>query len=239
MQSFKKLTIIGTSHISIESIKTIKNFIKNEKPDIIALELDSSRLLSLVSKKQKKANPFKLGFKPYLINVVGAYIEKKLGKVVGVSPGSEMKIAIRLAKKNKLRIAVIDQDIAMTLKKLSKEITLKEKLRLVSEIITAPFKKRKLLIKKLNLKNSDLGKFDLRKVPSKEFINKIMKEVKKNYPNVYRILVEERNYVMAKNLKYLMHLYPNKKILAIVGAGHEQGIFKEIKSTKNISNQIN
>ena len=38
---------------------------------------------------------------------------------------------------------------------------------------------------------------------------------------------------MAKRLNKLMYVHPDKKILAIVGAGHEEGIIEELKWMKN------
>ena len=56
-----------------------------------------------------------------------------------------------------------------------------------------------------------------------------MEKVRKRYPNVYKVLIEERNHVMAKNLKKIIENNKDKKILAIVGAGHEEEILKLIK----------
>ena len=67
------------------------------------------------------------------------------------------------------------------------------------------------------------------KVPSKKIINELVEKVRKRYPNVYKVLIEERNHVMAKNLKKIIENNKDKKILAIVGAGHEEEILKLIK----------
>lgn len=219
MQSFQNLTVIGTSHISIESVKEVAFFIENEKPGIIALELDAPRLQSLMSKGRTSPNLFKMGIGPYLMNIIGAYAEKKLGQIVGVKPGTEMKTAVKLAKKHNLKIAVIDRDISITLRRLSKKLTFKEKLKFVWEIISSPFRKKPEFVKEL----------DLRKVPSEKLIATLMKKVKKDYPNFYLVLVEERNQLMANNLKALMRLNPDKKVLAIVGAGHEKEIIQLVK----------
>ena len=40
---------------------------------------------------------------------------------------------------------------------------------------------------------------------------------------------EERNDVMANNLAQLITKYPNEKILAVIGAGHEEEMMKLIK----------
>jgi pheromone shutdown-related protein TraB len=220
MKSSDNISIIGTSHISIQSINEVKKFIETKKPDIIALELDRQRLIALLSKKRQSPNIFKMGVKAFLINVFGAYLQKKLGKIVGVAPGSEMKTAVKLAKKHKLKIAVIDQNIKITLRKLAKSFTWREKLRFLKDLITSPFNKQKRKLAK---------SLDLRKVPPKKIIKKLMKTLKKDYPNVHNVLVDERNKIMANNLKVLMHFNPGKKILAIVGAGHEEGLKKLVK----------
>lgn len=222
MSKYQNLTIIGTSHIARESVnKVIKEF-KRINPEIVALELDAPRLKGLLSNKRGKLTGLReLGFFGFLINLVGSYFEKVLGKITGISPGTEMKTAYRLALKNNAKIALIDQPINITLKRLTSQITRKEKISLLKEFLFFPFMRKKQII------------FDLNKVPSQEIINKLMKETKKNYPTVYRILVTERNNVMAKNLYKLITLYPDKKIMAIIGAGHEKEIICQIKSIKN------
>jgi len=69
-------------------------------------------------------------------------------------------------------------------------------------------------------------------------VDKLIKEVKKRYPNLYRVLIEERNQIMASNLYELMSLNPDKKILAVVGAGHEKDIIKIIKEIKPQKQEI-
>ena len=55
----------------------------------------------------------------------------------------------------------------------------------------------------------------------------MIKEVKKRYPSIYKTLILERNVFMAQQLSNL--LKTNKKILAIVGAGHEDDLVKLLK----------
>lgn len=216
----ENLKIIGTSHIARQSLEDVRRAIEENKPDIIALELDQKRYFALMSKNRKRAGLrqiFKIGVKGYVFSLVGAWAEKKLGEIVDVEPGSEMKLAIRLAKENKLKIAFIDQDIEITLKKLSKSLTWREKWNFVADL----FKGAVLRKKEID--------FDLTKVPEEKLIEKMVKKVEKRYPNIYRVLIKERNEVMALNLKTLMQKNQNEKILAIVGAGHEKEIADLIK----------
>ncbi len=217
MHTIQNLIIVGTSHIAIESIQEVTKAIVELKPDIIALELDLKRFKRLISGKEHKVKLSDIRQKGFLINLIGAYIERYLGKKVGVMPGAEMKEAIRLAKEDKIKIALIDQDISITLRKLKENFTWREKLRLVKTILTAPFATQST--KKIKL--------DLTKVPEQKLINQLTLQVKKEYPSIYKVLIEERNEIMASKLITLMH--ENKKVLAIVGAGHVSGMERIIK----------
>jgi len=224
---YKNLTIIGTSHIAKQSLEDVKSFVEKESPDILALELDKKRYFALthdVKRRVRIADIKRIGLKGFLFNVVGAWIEKKLGKMVGVKPGAEMITAISLAKKHKLRLALIDQDIELTLKRISKELTLRERLNFIVDILKGVF------FGKTELKKLGIKQIDLTKVPPKTLIKKLTGMMKKRYPGLYLVLVEERNRVMASNLKQLIERFPAKKILAIVGAGHEEELMDMVKS---------
>ncbi|MBT6995090.1 conjugal transfer protein TraB [Candidatus Woesearchaeota archaeon] len=217
---YNGLTIIGTSHISKQSVNDVKEHILIEKPEIIAIELDKIRLYSLLNKKKKlKSVDFrKIGFTGLIFNFIGAYIEKKLGKLVDTKPGSEMLAAIKLARQEKIPISLIDQDIRITLKKITKNITWKEKFRFLKD----------LFFSKQNKK--ELKKVDLSKVPSEKIIEELTKEFKKRYPTLYKVLVTERNQIMAKNLNKLIINNKDKKILAVIGAGHKRDIEKLLEN---------
>ncbi len=217
--NYKNLTIIGTSHIAKQSLEDVEKEIEVKKPDVIALELDRRRLYSLLKKpgRMRIYDIKRVGLKGFIFSLIGAWAEKKLGKIVGVAPGSEMKKAVRLARKHNIKIALIDQDIEITLKRFSKSLTWKEKWNFIGDIVKAFFARKKVI------------EFDLTKVPSKKVIKKLVGKVKERYPNIYKVLIVERNYVMAENLRKIMEAYPDKKILAVIGAGHEDDILELIK----------
>jgi pheromone shutdown-related protein TraB len=219
------LTIIGTSHIAKESLKEVRDAINTGKYDIIALELDQLRLRAMLSRKKQSRSVrdvFKVGVKGYLFSLFGAWAERKLGSMVGMKPGAEMLTAYRLARKKKLKIALIDQRIDITLKRFSKALTWKEKWNFVVDVVKGFFKRPQL-------------EFDLRTVPSKQVITKLIRKVKKRYPNFYKVLVEDRNRVMAQNLSKIITRYPDKRVLAIVGAGHEDDIMRMVEEEPRIS----
>jgi len=213
--------IIGTSHIAKQSAQEIKQFILEEKPQLVALELDAQRAYALLHEQKNKislAAMGQIGLKGYLFAKIGQIVQQKLGKMVGMTPGSEMKTALKLAGEQKIEIALIDQPIQITLKRFSKSLTWKEKGRFLLDLIGGIFNSKK------QMKELGVEKWDLQKVPSKEVIAKLVQEMKKKYPSIYRTLVEERNKYMVKKLVQILRQNPEQKILVVVGAGHEEGM---------------
>ena len=221
MLTFQNLRLIGTSHIAKQSLADVQSAFNEKIPKIVAIELDKNRLAALVSKQ--KHHPSirdiaKVGINGWFFAVIAGWAEKKLGKMVGVAPGSEMLLAVKLAQMHKCTLALIDQDIAITLKRLSAQITWKEKWKFVGDILKAPFSRKKV-------------PFDLRTVPGASLVKSLTTEMKKSYPNVYRVLVEERNHLMAARLAKLIQQHPDDSILALVGAGHEREILRMVEKS--------
>jgi len=218
MLKYKNLTILGTSHIAKSSLNEIEAVFQKENPSLVAIELDRNRLYSLLSDKKPSYSPAMirhLGLKGYLFALIGGLIQQKLGDIVGIKPGSDMLRAVQLAQKNNKKLALIDRDIQVTLARLSKTISWKEKVHFFIDIFSAPFSKK--------------VKIDLTKVPEKELVKKLLRIMKKRYPGTYTVLVEERNVFMALKLRALMENYPGDKILAVIGAGHEDDLLALIK----------
>ena len=133
----KNITIIGTSHIAKESVEAVKKYIEEKKTDIVAVELDKKRFYGLVKKKKSRirfSDLRRIGVKGYLFALIGAYVSKKLGEIVKSMPGDEMLAAIKPAKKNNMKIVLIDRDIEITLARFSRFLTWKEKWRFVVDL---------------------------------------------------------------------------------------------------------
>ena len=217
MLKIDNLTLIGTSHISPQSVKQVRNAILEIEPVIVAIELDKGRFLALMGKKKKitMKDVRALGVKGFLFMMVGAWVEEKLGKMVGTKPGDDMKAGIRAAAKVKAKIALIDQEIQITLKNFFKEFTFKEKMKVLWDVTGG-----------LIFRKKEIQGFDLRSVPGDEMIEKLLDMVKERYPSFYKTLIADRNKVMSKKLKRIMKENPDSEIVAVVGAGHVKGMKK-------------
>lgn len=214
----ERYILVGTSHVSKESKEIIKKTFSDFKPDIIAIELDKQRYHALISKQKPSLNPsiiFKIGLLGYIFSSVGRIMQNKVGKITGMDPGEEMLLGANLAKNNKLMLSLIDQNIQVTLKNMSKKVTFKERLKLLKDLIIP--KKKKI-------------KIDISKIPKDQLIMSLLEEMKTSYPGLYESLVEDRNKYMARQVFSLLNQFPDKKILVIIGAGHKEGMKKHILS---------
>jgi len=173
------IILLGTSHISPESIKNIKKAINEEKPDCVAVELDPMRFRALTSRQG--TNP------PGLFLKIFSWLQKELGKMTGISPGAEMMSAVRLSRKHKLATYLIDQNFAITVRDLQK-ISLAEKLKLFFTMILGCFGSRKI---------------DLKKVPPKKVVEEAIFYLEKHFPQLHRILLVKRNIYMAAAIREL------------------------------------
>jgi pheromone shutdown-related protein TraB len=218
MHHYKNLTIIGTSHIAEKSVLEIERVFYALNPDIVAVELDRNRLEALLHKERPSYSPRligRIGVTGYVFAVLGSILQRKLGDLVGVSPGSDMLKACLLARDNQKKLALIDQDVQVTLKRLSGIFTFREKMRMLFDVFRSPFSKKL----RINIKD----------VPEKELIAQLLKILKERYPGLYRAIIDERNQFMASKIAGILKNHADSSMLVVVGAGHEEELSALIK----------
>lgn len=193
-----------------------------EKPNAIAVELDRTRFYAMQNPRRPSfEDALKFGRRG-LVQYILAKVEEKLGEEFGMMPGGEMKEAIALAQRFGIPLAVIDENISIITAKMLKA-PLREKIMLLLESLAVflPF------------------------LPSREEASNLMDEYKfmmlqfkRRYPYLFHVLVEERNEIMAHNLKAIVDDLKRMgikkpKIVAIVGLGHKKGIERILNSYKD------
>ena len=116
----KEIILIGTAHVSRESVLLVEAVIADEKPETVCIELCSSRYQALRQKdrwrdmdiikviKDKKA--FLL-----LSNLLLASFQKRIARKMDVQPGAEMLKAVECADAVGAEICLADRDIRTTL----------------------------------------------------------------------------------------------------------------------------
>ena len=223
----RKLIVLGTAHISKESIEDVKRLIKKEKPNMIAVELCKSRYDVLHNSGRWKDLDIIQVIKEkkiYLLmsSMILSAFQKKIGKTTGIKPGEELLTAIKISKREKLRLELVDRDIQITLKRAWQKVGYFGKTLLISELLAS-----------LVFSEPPDSK-QIEKMKEKDILDGIFKNLPPKYYKIKEVLVDERDQYLAQKIKSaLRKLKKNEKLLAIVGAGHLKGIQENL--TQNIS----
>ena len=223
----ENLTIIGTAHVSKESVDEVKQAICEQHPDVVAIELDKKRYIQL----KKRMNGIeeddtisvtqiikdnKVGL--FFTSAVLSYMQTKIGADFDVAPGSEMQGAIEACEELGILIALIDRDVTLTLERALNKMGFKEKAKFIFSLIASLFG------------IGDEEEIDLEEMKNPENIDDMMEIFKDEAPTVYEVLVHERDAYLAAKILNL----PQDHVIAVVGAGHKGGIEKYLDSPETL-----
>jgi len=118
----RKITLVGTAHVSKESVEEVKQTIKDLQPDCVAVELDEKRADSIKNPSRYsqldlvKVFKRKEGFL-LLANLMLSSFQRRMGLNAGVKPGDEMIAAMNAADEGSIRCTLVDRPIQITLKR--------------------------------------------------------------------------------------------------------------------------
>ncbi|WP_369425337.1 TraB/GumN family protein [Methanothrix sp.] len=218
-----EIVIIGTAHVSEKSVAEVREAIEQTRPDIVAVELCQRRYLALTGQERDediKISELLSGGKIYLVLVqwLLAYIQRQIGSEMGVKPGSEMLAAIDAARAVNARVALVDRDISITIQRFWSAMSIWEKMKMLWSLVVAA----------LGFGKEDL---DVDSVTDSDVVSQLMEEFRRIAPSAARALVDERDAYIARNL-YELSRYG--KVLAVVGAGHREGIMRYLSDPSGI-----
>lgn len=218
----RKIVLIGTAHVSKESIAEVKNEIESLKPDCVAVELDEKRYNSMMDPESwKNLDIVKVlkrreGFL-MLANLVLSSFQKRMGKNVGVKPGDEMLAAINCAKENNVLFTLVDRPIQVTLRRAWAKNSLWGKCKLLASMIASAFD------------NEEISEDEIEKLKSGNEMDSMMKELSEYLPSVKEVLIDERDRYLAS------HIWESEgnTIVAVLGAGHLPGVKAYLEKLAN------
>ncbi|RUM39956.1 MAG: TraB family protein [Desulfobulbus sp.] len=217
----KTLLLVGTAHISQESADLVDEIISRERPDVVCIELDEKRFSALSNPKRWENLDLKQIIKnkqlsTLLVNLVLASYQKKLGGKLGIQPGTELLTAAKAARGHNIPIELCDRDVRVTLRRAWKSTSFFKKGYLAATLIASLFD------------DTELDEEKLAELRKKDVLSEMMEDIGQALPAAKHVLIDERDVFMAENIKHA----PGKRIVAVVGAGHMEGIQRVI-STDN------
>lgn len=215
----KEVILVGTAHVSRDSVEEVREAIRTTKPDVVAVELCKRRhdvlrnpetwqetdIVGVI--REKKASFL-------FANLVLTAFQKRIGEKLGVRPGQEMLEAMQVADAAGIPVALVDRPVQITLQRTWHSLSFKERFLLLASSVTALFE------------TEDLDEDTIEKLKEKDVLTAAVDEIGKRAPTVKKVLIDERDAYMGKKISDL----EGNRILAVVGAGHVQGLTEQLQN---------
>ena len=215
----KVLYLIGTAHVSGDSVKFVEECINEFEPDTVAVELDKNRMDVLKNrKKYEETDIFDIFRKKkvlfFTVQLIMSGYQKKIAEKTGSAPGSEFKKAIELAEEKDLKLVNADRDISVTLKRTINAMTFKEKAKFFTGMLFGDDK--------------DVDEKAIEELKKGDMLMQIIGEMQDEFPSLKRTILDERDRYLAANIAQNL----GEKTVAVVGAAHVPGILRRLQEEK-------
>ncbi|MCD4687863.1 MAG: TraB/GumN family protein [Desulfuromonadaceae bacterium] len=213
----KEIVLIGTAHISRDSVDTVRRVIAEEAPDSVCIELDPQRYRSLTDTKAWQSldlvKAIRQGQGAFLLaNLALSAFQKRMGLQTGVKPGAELAAAAEVAKEQGAEICLIDREIRTTLLRAWRKTGLWKKLQVFAALFSGLFE------------SQELDEEQLTALRQGDTLTAMLDEMGDILPSMKTVLVDERDQYMAEHMRQA----PGKRLVAVVGAAHVPGIRRRL-----------
>ena len=219
----REILLVGTAHVSRESVDLVRELIEAERPDRVCIELDAQRFEALSQRRRWEELDLrevtrKRQLAPLLANLVLAAYQKKLGGALGVLPGSELVEAARAAEAAGIPVVLCDRDVRVTLRRVWASLSLWKKSLLISTLGASLFER------------AELDEATLRRLREQDVLSELMRELGEAMPGLKTALIDERDEYLAQKIREA----GGSRVVAVVGAGHVAGIRQALESQRPV-----
>ena len=211
----RTIYLIGTAHISSDSVAEVEAVIDAVRPDTVCVELDETRYQALTdASRWRKLDVFKVireGKTLLLLAnlAVGAY-QRRLGAELGIQPGAELLAAARKAEAVGSEVALVDRDIQITLRRTWANVSFWKKAGLLGAIVQATIAGG----------DQEIDAETIERLKGKAQLSDMLEEFARELPEVKGPLIDERDQYLISSIEDA----PGERIVAVVGAAHVPGM---------------
>lgn len=231
-----RFTLLGTAHVSQTSVESVRDAIASGRFDAVAVELDGPRLQSLTDPdalaKLDLIQVIRTGKTAmFAANLALAAYQRRLAEQLGVEPGAELKLAVLEARQRDLPVHLIDREVGLTFRRASSRLGFWGRAKLGGGLMTALFA------------DEEVGPEEIEKLKQGDMLESSFGEFAIDSPVLYETIIAERDRYMAARLRESFapahgerveprHAQDERQIrevLAVVGAGHLQGLAEHLR----------
>ena len=209
------LRILGTAHVSSESVELVRNQIEEWGPDLVAVELCPSRMAALTEPESLDSEDLLKIIKEgrsamILLQSALAAQQRRMGISSGEKPGAELLAAVNAAEEADIPVEMIDRDVVITLRRAWRKMGMIEKWRILNALLWEEDDEEVSIDEVLG--NSDL-------------LSSMMEEAREVAPRAGEVLIDERDAFLAGRIQQIRG---KGKVLAVIGAGHLSGVVQNL-----------
>ena len=209
------LRILGTAHVSSESVELVRNQIEEWGPDLVAVELCPSRMAALTEPESLDSEDLLKIIKEgrsamILLQSALAAQQRKMGISSGEKPGAELLAAVKAAEESDIAVEMIDRDVVITLRRAWRKMGMIEKWRILNALLWEEDEEEVSI-------DEVLGDSDL--------LSSMMEEAREVAPRAGEVLIDERDSFLAGRIQQIRG---KGKVLAVIGAGHLSGVVQNL-----------
>ncbi len=214
----KEVLLLGTAHVSKQSVQEVDDAIKEHMPDMVMIELDEERYQSLTDGNNwKNTNIYEIIKQKkgmmLLANIVLSAYQRRIGAQLGVQAGAEMMQAIESAKREDVPIGLADRNIKTTFIRIWRKMKGREKIKLLFGLVMSLFD------------DTEITEEELEELKQQDIITSALNEMGSEFSGIKEVLVDERDKYMAEKIRRA----EGKKVLAVVGGAHIGGILENLE----------
>ncbi len=214
-------TLLGTAHVSRSSAQAVADMAGKGDFDAIAVELCAARLEALSGKRDwKDLDLYKIirAKKAGLVMANLALIgyQRRIAEQLGIEPGAELKAAAEAARERNLPLQLIDRDLATTLKRSYRNIPWYKRIYMTAGLVLS------------SVSSEEIDEESIEKLKQGDILESTFTEFAEHSPELYESLIAERDRFMAAKLRDQNKENDGKRILAVIGAGHLDGLARHL-----------
>lgn len=215
-----RFTLLGTAHISQASVDAVRDAIGSGRFDAVAVELDGPRLQSLTDPdalaRLDLVQVIRTGKTAmFAANLALAAYQRRLAEQLGVEPGAELKRAVLEARQRDLPVHLIDREVGLTFRRASSRLGFWGRAKLGGGLMAALFA------------DEEVGPEEIEKLKQGDMLESSFGEFAADSPILYETIIAERDRYMAARLRESHGGV--REVLAVVGAGHLQGLAEHLR----------
>lgn len=225
----REILLVGTAHISQESVDTVRKIIEQEQPDVVCVELDEGRFKAMREQQRWEDLDLRQIIRNKQLTFLMARLalmgfQKQMGAYTGVKPGAEMAAAIDIAEEQGCEVALIDRDVSATLLRSWRKTPWYKRAMLATSLMFGVFEK------------TEVNEEELAKLRQEQNITSMLDELGEAMPEVKSVLVDERDTYMAGEIQRT----DGDKIVVVIGAAHGPGIQRKLHTpvTEQVKSEI-